>query len=43
MHRERRESLDPREVADLWLGRVCLFMSGAVFIMALDLVWGMAK
>ena len=43
--RERRRSINPHECdrADIWLGRVCLFMSGAVFILALDLVWSAAK
>jgi len=39
--RERRVSVNPhdRTHVDVWFGRVCLFLSGAVFILVLDLVW----
>ena len=40
---DRRQSINPHSNSEVWLGRVCLFLSGAVFVLALDLVWSAAK
>lgn len=41
MH-NRRTAINPHKNVDVWMGRVCLFLSGAVFVLALDMVWRVA-